>query len=226
MTAARARGQANLAALAVALVTLTAVTGLGLALADAALDGADRDPGERRAARVAADRLVAGDAAPTRRQNVLDADAVDDLTAGDLDELAPPVAGLDLRVSLDDRTLLARGDPTGGTTVRRIVLVAEAVERSRTVDLSETDSVTLPRRTARLTLTVRPGDATVTTVRVDDRVVLHDPDGLSGTATVAVSRRRTVTLSVGFDGRPGGELVVTSHPTETTKATLAVTVDG
>lgn len=214
------RGQATLVALAAALVVLTATVGVALALADGALGSAERDARERRAAVAATDRLVAPDASTTRRVNVLDGDAVEALTVTDLDELAPPVRGTAVRVRLDDETLVERGDPTDGTTFRRIVLVATPTERTLTANVSE--GVTLPRRTAELRLSF--ANATVETVRANGRVVLYRPGGLGGTATVAVSYGETVRLT--FDDDAVGAVDVTYVPERTRKATLAVTVDA
>lgn len=214
------RGQATLVALAAALVLLTATVGVALALADGALGSAERDVRERRVAVAATDRLVAADASTTRRVNVLDRDAVRTLTATDLDELAPPIRGAAVRVRLDDETLVERGDPTAGTTFRRIVLVAAPTERSLTVNASE--GASLPRRTAELRLFF--ANATVETVRANGRVVLHRPGGLVRTATVAVSRGETVRLT--FDDGAHGMVDVTYVPERTRKATLAVTVDA
>lgn len=232
---ATARGQANLVVLGIALVALTTVAGLGVALADGALAGAHREPLQRHAADALADRLVAPDAATTRRANVLDRDAMDDLSAGDVDRLARAVAESDVAVRLDDRTLVRRGDPAGGVTIRRIVLVAAESTATTRVDLGADGTVALPRRTDRLRLAIRPGpDTRVTTVRSNGRVVLYDPGGLDGTATVDVSRDETVRLSFAterFDGGargggPSGTVAVTYYPTRTTKALLRVTVDG
>lgn len=222
------RGQANLVALAVALLALTTVTGLGLVLADGTLAGADRAPLERHAADTAADRLVAADAPTTRRANVLNRTAFDALTPARLDRIDPPVAGNDVRVRLGERTTLRRGDPTGGVSVRRLVLIADETVETRRLQLSRNDRVTLPRRTDRVRLDVRPAsNTTVTTVRVDDRVALHDPDGLAGNATVDVARYETLTLAVETrNADPNGSLVITYYPERTTKAVLEVTVDA
>lgn len=222
------RGQANLAALAVALIAITTVAGLGLVLADGALAGADRTPLQRHAADTAADRLVAADAPTTRRANVLNRTAFDALTPSRLNRIAPAVSGNAVRVRLADRTVLRRGDPSGGVTVRRLVLAADETDETRRLRLSESDSVTLPRRTDRVRLDVRPAsNTTVTTVRVDDRVVLHDPGGLSGTATVDATWYETLTLAVETrDANPNGTVAITYYPTQTTKAVLEVTVDA
>lgn len=215
------RGQATLVALAAALVVLTATVGVALAVADGALAAdTDRDAREHRAAVAASDRLVSADAPITRRARVLDESTVRNLTTSDLDTLAPPVRETDVRVRLDDETLVERGDPSDGTTFRRIVLVAASTERTLVVNASE--GVTLPRRTAELRLSF--ADAAVETLRVNGRVVLHRPGGLRGTATVAVQRGETARLT--FDEGATGTVDVTYVPEDTRKALLAVTVDA
>jgi hypothetical protein len=214
------RAQANLLSVAVALTALVSATTLGLVVADGALAGADRDPGERRAADAAAERLVSADAT-TVRENVLDREAVAGLTLADLDALAPPVANRSVRVRLGGETLLERGDPTG-TTVGRVVLLAERTTRSRSAVVGDGDDLTLPRRTDRVELDFGPG-STVETVRVNSRVVLHDPGGLSGQFVVDPSRYETATLT--FSGGVA-QVGIESRPLRTEKATLRVTVDG
>ena len=214
------RAQANLLSLAVALTALVSATALGLGVADGALAGADREPGERRAADAAAERLVSADAT-TVRENVLDREAVTGLTLTDLDALAPPVANRSVRVRLGGETLLERGDPTGAT-VERVVLLAGRTTRSRAVAVGDGDEVTLPRRTDRVELTFGP-ESTVETMRVNGRVVLHDPGGLSGQFVIEPSRYETATLS--FDGGVA-QVGIESRPLRTEKATLRVTVDG
>jgi hypothetical protein len=214
------RAQANLLSLAVALTALVSATALGLVVADGALAGADREPGERRAADAAAERLVSADAT-TVRENVLDREAVTGLTLTDLDALAPPVANRSVRVRLGGETLLERGDPTGAT-VERVVLLAGRTTRSRAVAVGDGDEVTLPRRTDRVELTFGP-ESTVETMRVNGRVVLHDPGGLSGQFVIEPSRYETATLS--FDGGVA-QVGIESRPLRTEKATLRVTVDG
>lgn len=215
------RAQANLLSLAVALTALISATTLGLVVADGALAGADREPGERRAASAAADRLVSAEAT-TVRQNVLDAETVGELSAAKLTALAPPVTDRSVRVRLGGETLLERGDPTGGATVERVVLVAERTTRSRSAAVDDGASLTLPRRTDRVELVFGPASS-VETVRVNDRVALHDPGGLTGHFTVEPTRYETTTLS--FAGG-SAEVDITSAPLRTRKATLRVTVDG
>ena len=215
-----ARGQANLLSLAVALTALVATTTVGLVIADGALAGADRDPGEHRAARATAERLVSAEST-TVRENVLDRVAVEELSRPVLDAIAPPSAGRPVRVRLGGETVIERGDPTGAT-VERVVLVAERTTRSRSVAVGDGDELTLPRRTDRVELTFGAG-STVETVRADGRVVLHDPGGLAGQFVVEPSRYETVTLA--FEGGTA-QVGLESRPLRTEKATLRVTVDG
>lgn len=216
-----ARAQANLLSLAVALTALVSATALGLVVADGALASADRDSGERRAAGAAAERLVSAETT-TVRQNVLDRSAVAGLSAADLDSLAPPVGNRSVRVRLGGETLLERGDPTGGATVERVVLVAERTTRSRSVAVGDGAELTLPRRTDRVVLTFG-SESGVETVRANDRIVLHDPGGLTGQFVVEPSRYETTTLN--FAGGTA-RVAVESTPLQTEKATLRVTVDG
>lgn len=221
------RAQVNLPALAVALVLLTATATLALALADDAFDDADRTPAERRIATALTERLVAPDSPLTDRANVLDGDALAAFDAARLRETFPVVGERAVRVRVGDRTLVERGDPIDGVTVRRVVLVRrqQAVELQPQLDDNET---TLPRRTRRVTLDVDPPTSTtVRTVRADGRVVLHAPSGLDGEYTVRVSRFDTVTLAFETDGFLAPRTVgITYYPARTTKATLAVTVDA
>jgi hypothetical protein len=202
-------------------VALISATTLGLVVADGALAAADREPLERRAAVAATDRLVTAERTAAR-PNVVLADAVRSLDGAAIDDLAPPLEGRAVRLRLDDELLFERGDPTGGTTVSRVILVAERTERSRTVAVEDGTTLTLPRRTDEVVLAF-DGDSDVETVRLNGRVVLHDPDGLTGHFTVAASRYETATLA--FKGG-SAQVQLTSRPLRGTKATLRVTVDG
>lgn len=214
------RAQANLPVVAVALVVLTAVTGTAIAMAEGALVSADRDAAERAAAVAAADGLVAADASVTRRANVVDREALADLTPTDVEAVAPAVVGKDLRVRVGDRVILERGSPTGGTTVRRIALLATTDRWSEEL-ATDGDSLTLPRRTT--TVTIREVEGDVHTVRVDGRIVLHDPDGIDGETTVDVSRYETIRVTAEGEG---ASVTVVATPETTEKALLEVTVDA
>jgi hypothetical protein len=116
---------------------------------------------------------------------------------------------------------------TGGTTVRRIVLVARGQAITWRPPL-EGNAVTLPRRTDRVRLAIEPpANTTVRAVRANDRVVLRNPSGLRGRFTVHVSRFETVRLIFEAVGPlEEGDVAVTYYPERTTKAMLEVTVDG
>lgn len=219
------RGQTNLVAVAIALVILTAVTGVSVVVADDALAGADREPAERRLAVGFSERLVSESGPLTDRANVLNRTRVRGLDGARLARLFPAARGHDVRVSLDGETVARTGDATGGTTVRRVVLLQRRTAATVEPPL-RTGSVTLPRRTPRVRLRIDPASATVRTVRANGRVVLHDPGGLRGTYTVRVSRFETTRLAFDATGSLGrGDVRVTYYPARTTKAVLEVTAD-
>jgi hypothetical protein len=221
-----ARAQTHLPALAVALLLLTTVAGLGIALAEGAFAGAERQPGERRVAVALSDRLVSADGSLTRRANVLNETAVRALTVERLRDRYPVVGDRAVRVRLDGRSLVSAGSTTGGTTIRRIVLVGDRQSRSYEPGFDGTDATTLPRRTDTVRLRIDPPNRTaVETVRANGRVVLHNASGLHGTFTVDASRFETTRLRFAANRTLGrGDVRVTYFPLETTKAILEVTV--
>lgn len=219
------RAQSNLLALVVALVLLSIALTASIAVVDAAFTSAERDATERAVATGASERLVAADGPLADRQNVLNGTLVASFDDESLDEHLPAAETRAIAVSIDERELAAVGRPGRGTTVRRVVLVEskEAVERTPTL---AGDRATIPVRTERIALAVRPTNATVETVRANDRVVLHDEDGLDGEYDVDVSRYETVTLR--FEGNGSlteGDVRLTYDVTTDRKAVLSVTVD-
>ncbi|USZ69224.1 hypothetical protein NGM10_05650 [Halorussus salilacus] len=223
------RAQMNLPALAVALLVVTAVAVVSFGMADRAFVSADRDADERRVAVALSERLVGAETPLTARPNVLDADELDGMDAERLRSLFPVVDERDVRVRLGNRTLAESGDPTGGTAVRRIVLVEDREEVSLTPDLSADEpTVTLPRRSPRARLAIDPPEeTTVTVVRANDRVVLRNASGLSGAFEVRLSEFETTALTFESEGDLSAESVeVTYYPAETRKELLAVTVDA
>jgi len=216
------RGQANLPALAVALLLVGTSVGVAVALAGGAFVAADTEPRDTRLASSLAERLVAADGPLSVRANVLSRDAVENVSRA----VCPGDA--DCRVRLDGETVAARGDPERGETVRRVVLAADAEWRTLDSALSGADAVTLPRRTANATVRLDPPTGTrVTTVRANGRVVLHDPDGLDGRYDLALSRYDTVTLALDANRDLGAQTLTVDYRVETTsKAVLAVTVDA
>lgn len=218
------RGQANLPALVVALLLVGTSVGAALGLASGAFVSADTDPADARLATSLSERLVAADGPLTRRANVLSRPAVRNSTA-EADWLP---GDADVRVRLGDSTVVSRGDPTGGVSVRRVVLVASDERRRIDPDFAGGNSVTLPRRTTNATLTLDPPAGTeITTVRANERVVLHDPAGLDGAYDVALSRYDTVTLAFEANSSlSAGSVTVDYRAETTTKAVLVVTVDA
>lgn len=219
------RGQTTLPAVGLALVLLTAVTALSVAMADSAITGADRTPDERRAAAATADRLVAADGPLGERANVLNASQTAAFDGSELRQAAPPAEEYAVDVTLGGERIASSGDPVGGTTIRRLVLV----ERPRTETLvPDGPTATVPRRADEATITLTPPDGTtIQTVRANERVVLHNTSGLDGTFEVALVPSRTTTLRFQTVGvlSPGAIRIVYDAP-RTTKATLAVTVDA
>lgn len=222
------RGQASLPALAIALLILSSVTVLSLAIADGALAAAEREAGERHVATSVADRLVAADGPIAVRQNVLDAAAMDTLTARTLrDELAV-VDGEAVRVTVGGSSVVSAPNARGGTTIRRIVSVRRTENRTITPALGSNKAVTLPRRSETLSIELDPPNGTtIHTISANDRVLLHNTSGLAGHYDVELSRFETARLR--FDG--SGPLyegsVTLEYPIEQrNRATLAVTVDG
>jgi hypothetical protein len=222
------RAQTSLPAFGVALLLLTAGVVLGISAADTALFSAERPALDRQAAVGLSERLVAASAPLTARANVVNATRVENLTASELSTRYGLAADVGVRVDLDDRTVVSAGDPTGGTTVERIVLVNRRVTRTITPPLADTRAVTLPRRAPNATLRLRPpANTTVRSVRANDRIVLRNTSGLNGTFRIDLSRYRTTTFRLVATGDlPTGSVSITYRPSLTRKAQLAVTVDG
>lgn len=217
----RERGQANLLALVVSLLVLTTTVGFCLVLVDGAYWNADRDSEERRISVAFAERLVSEESGLTARENVVNGSRLRSLTRSHLDRAYPVARGTDIRIQLGNETILTRGDPRGGTTVRRVVLV----EKRQSVSVPfRGDTLTLSNRSSQATISIAP-DVTVTRVRANDRVVLHAPGGLKGTFDVDLSRYETTQLRIEPKGTTGAA-TVTHSPAQTTKMELVVTVDA
>jgi hypothetical protein len=209
------RAQANLPALAIALLVVTTTAGLAFVIADGAFAAAQRSAGDRASAVAVADRLTAGDSPVADRRNVLNASRLTEAAVADVAPADGPIG-----VAVDGDVVFERGAPTG-PTVRRLVLVADRQAVTLEPPL-EFGTVTLPRRSPRATIGIDPA-ADVETVRANDRVVLHDPDGITGAHDVELSRYETTTLR--FEGDvEEGEVAVTYYPRRTTKGRLEVTV--
>lgn len=218
------RGQTNMMSLAIALVLLVGAAGTAIAVANGALAAAERDPAERNAATDLADRLVSLDTPHVRRENVLDREEMLKLDVSDAESMAPDITDRAFRVRLDGQTLLERGEPSGGVRIERLVLLASDDQRSYRLDLNEDDAVTLPRRADELRMNVTSDNGTtVSAIRINDRIVLHDPNGLDGSASVSVPWTATLRVTVDADGTDA-TVEVTATPETTAKARLEVIV--
>lgn len=222
------RGQANLLALAVALIALTGAMVVGLAIADGAFVAAEGDATERQLATGVAERLASADGPIATRENVLNASAVESFDAAALRSTLPGLATRDVAVMLNDEPIAATDD-VEGYSIERIVLV----ERTRSVEVDApfdrtNRSVTLPRRTDRIDVRIdRSANATVTSIRIGDRIVRRNASGLTGNVSIATARYRTARVSIDADGRLApDEAGLTYYPSRTEKALLEVSVDG
>jgi len=224
----RRRGQTGLPALAIALLVVTMVTGIGLAMTDGAIRSAERDPGERRVAVSLAAGLVAPESPLTERANTVNESRLSGFDSARLRTAFPVTGTTDTSVELDGQPLAATGSVTGGTTIRRLVLVETRTTERLEPTLGWQRRVTLPRRGYRATLTLAPPTGTtVTTVRANGRITLHDDSGLSGDYEIPLSRYETTTLRFEASGPlPRGSVEIEYDAIEAHKATLAVTADG
>lgn len=207
---------------------LTAVLILGITTANTALSSTERPAVEQQAAVGLSEQLTAESAPVTERTNVLTAGALANLTIDELRATYGAAPGHGIRISLDGETIVEAGDPTGGTTIDRLVLIEKRVEQSLEPSFDESRSVTLPRRTESATVRIDPtADAVVRTVRANDRVLLRNESGLTGEFDVSLSRFETKQLFFESTGLlTKGDVSVQFAPPETRKATLRVTLDA
>lgn len=221
------RAQISLPALGLSFLLLTGVVVFGIAVADGALLDEDRTALERQAAVDLSDRLVASGSPLTERTNVVNRAAVDTLE-GTLRARFGLSNDTSAEILLDGTEIASVGTVTDGTKITRLVVVQTTVERTLNPRLTAKNSVTLPRRTGNATVRLQPRpNTTVTAVRANDRVVLHNDSGLRGRFDISLSPYRTTTLS--FEAETflsSGAVTLMYYPTTSEKARLEVTVDG
>jgi len=224
----RDRGLSTLLSVVTAITVVTITLAGTMVLVEDAFRETARGDAERAVAVQASDRLVAADGPIAAEPNVLDAAELANLSAADLRAVGASER-FAIAVRVDDRTVASVGDPDGGTTVRRIALVAtpERVERTPALDGSADPRVTLPVRTDAVAMTVEPPPGTtVTAVRSGDRMVLRNASGLSGEFRIDTSPFRTLELAFETTGPLGsGDVTVGYEATRTERVTLAVTVE-
>jgi len=222
------RAQTSLPALGFALLVLTAVMVFGVAVADGALLGADRSALERQTAVDLSDRLVSPDVPLTDRRNVINATVLTALDGQRLRTRYGLASGTDATISVGGDTVASTGDTRGGTTISRLVVVRTVTERTIRPAFTGGNRVTLPRRTDNATIDIDPREnTTVTIVRSNGRVILHNDSGLRGTYDVSLSPYRTVTLQfVANASLSSGSVDISYYPERTRKEQMEVRVDG
>lgn len=217
------RGQSNLIAVAIAVLLLTAAIGVALTVASTPFRAADDDVVDRHVAADVAESLLAPASPVTRRAGVLNAAALRTLEVSTL-EVVPADAAV--RIRFDDRPIVATGPVTGGATVRRLVTVT-TWRWHRTEPSLGNGSVFTVGPTPVLRLGFNTTNATIRTVRVDGRVVLHDPSGIDGPVRLDLPPSSVVTVNVSAAGPVStGDVWVATPSVTAETGVLVVTVDG
>lgn len=222
------RGQANLFAVAVALLLVVASATVAVGVLDGALATATRDPGERRAAAATAARLVAPDGPLAAHPNVVTRQSLAALDAAALRRAFPD---RDVRIRVDGETIARTGTPSGGRTVRRLVLLVdrEPEVRRPVVGGDRPRSIVMSADAGSAVVELSPAEnSTVTALRVGGRTAWRNPGGLTGEFAVSLPDERTRLAFVGDGNGSLGRrtVVLTQYRRETREATLAVTVDA
>lgn len=220
------RGQSNLIALAIAILLLTAAIGVALTIAGAPFHTGAPTAADRHLARGAAATLLAGDSPLTRRAGVLNASALRAVDGADLRELLGLGSDVDVRLRFDGRTVAATGRIERGATVRRVVTVTQW-QWTRTDAAFGNDSSLMVGPTPVVKLGVNASSTTIQSVRVDGRVVLHAPTGVSTPVTIAVPQSEPVQVNVTTTGPGSSASIWVATPTVATETgVLVVTIDG
>lgn len=180
------RGQANLIALAAAVLVVSAALGIALIFVSGSLSTATGEPEERVLATGIADRLTASDGPITRADGSVNASLVENFTTHRLASILPDANQGAVRVSLGGEELASIGEPHEGTTVTRLVRVVEHRSVIRRPDLSSNESSDdyVLRAADHIEISINGSAGVLETVWLDGRMVLHDPEGLNGSFTV------------------------------------------
>lgn len=222
------RAQVELPTLGIAFVLVLAALLLGLAAATTALSSAERSAVERQTAVSISEQLVSEESVMSVRENVIDAETIDDLNASTLQEMVAVDSDRDIRIDLEGRTLVDTTDVTrtDGVTVERVVLFENRTIEQLDVDFTDTRSATLPRRSYNTTLRIDPpGETTVRMVTANERPILKNESGLTGTFDIEVSPLETSTLWFEAAGPLSSEdVTIEFEAPRTRKAILSVTV--
>jgi len=221
------RGQANLLAIPVALLVVTAAAAVGLGVAADALADADRTPVRQGIAETLAEEMVAPGGPVAVRQNVLSQRALDAFTAATFRARFPGFSDRDVRIHVDGQTVVETGAPDRGTTVRRLVHVEER-GNATLVPSDPNATIDLPDPTPAATVRIDPPNGTtVETLRVGDRVVRHNRSGIGTVHRLDLPATDQVSIRIDSRGDrslSAGNVTVEYAPTTTRTATLVVTV--
>lgn len=186
-----------------ALIGMTLLVGGTLALVDTGMAVAEESTVEAALAETQSDQLVAASGPIAMRDHVIDPAAAADLDA----DVLKRTESTSMAVRLNGQELLHVGDPSGGVTVRRIVML------QRTTPVERVDrSVTVPRGVA--TATVIPHRQTA--IFANGRIVYVGAER----TTLHLSHRTQTTLRT-----TGPQLTVRYDRVEREPAILSVTVD-
>jgi len=186
-----------------ALIGMTLLVGGTLALVDTGMAVAEESTVEAVLAETQSDRLVAASGPIAVRDHVIDPAAAAGLDA----DVLKHTESTAMAVRLNRQELLHIGDPSGGVTVRRIVVL------QRTTPVERVDqSVTIPRGVA--TATVIPHRQTA--ISANGRIAYVGAER----TTLRLSHRTQTTLRT-----TGPQLTVRYDRVEHEPAVLSVTVD-
>lgn len=223
------RAQANLLALAAALVVVSAALGVALLYAGGSLSTATGEPGERVLATGLADRMLASDGPLSRADGTLNASKVRNFTGRDLALILPQENDAAIRVRLGGEVLARRGTIRDGTSVTRLVRVVEHRTVIRRPDLStneSSDADYVLRAAHHVEISINGSAGILETVWLDGRLVLHDSEGLDGTFTVRLPAPGQSRLQFSVS-RPGDALVTLATVRRDVELQrLVVTVDA
>ena len=223
------KGQVELPVFAIAALLLTATVVFGVSAAHSAFSNEDRAALEAQTAESLSDQLVATENPQTERENVLSSERLADIESHLDDGKFDLPADAGIRIHLDGELIAARGEVTEAeaSTVERLVVVENRTVEQTEPNLDDGHWPTIPRRSYNTSIRLDPDPGvTVHAVRANDEVILANAEGLTGTFEVAVSPQETTQLQFDTVGLlETGDVVLRYEASETTKATLAVTVD-
>ncbi|MFB6154013.1 MAG: hypothetical protein ABEJ27_07155 [Halodesulfurarchaeum sp.] len=223
------RAQANLLALAMALVVLTAAVGIALFAATGTIDRATGEPADRAVAAGITSKLVGPEGVLRESAGMVDATRLEALDDRTLRALLPADSQAHITVSVDGVVVATTGTASDGVTIRRLIRVVEYRTVTRPVGgalTNESDTTLRVPPTPWLELSVNGSRGTVREVRSDGRTVLLAPEGLNGTVRLGVPPSRETTLWIRGSNGTAGTAQVTYLVATVRLTTLVVEADA